>query len=185
MSDPVYRVLHENVDAFTDGGEAEIEGLQIRLATLRQHVDTLCNQIVDSDRVSDLQDHVLSIEEQVTEVREVLDRQQQEQVLRDQTLKCQLVEVQEDRLKGSKAQSNVLVLARFLKEDLLPAMAAHSHDPVITIYDDQHAIDQMPKCAFCGSPKEGGGPTCSQLECVAKLLSVPQRTMIKGKDSGN
>ena len=68
------------------------------------------------------------------------------------------------------------MLAKYLKEELLPALAAHSHEQLISSYFDQETIDKLPKCTFCGSPKENGNRTCGQLACVARVLSIPQNT---------
>ena len=190
---PFYESRDEDNDGAVHEGEAGIEALQIRLETLEQGMDAFGDLSEKLNSLSDLRDQVVGLEQLVRDLHEAIKQVQQQQAARAKALEYQLAEIQELGSKGAKAQTNVIAVANYLKEELLPALAEHSHGQMVMIYPDQETIDRLPKCGFCGKPKDHGRRACGEFECLAKVLKVSQATpdlkqrrqdLLAGNDQG-
>ena len=170
-----HHTTHEDLagdsEAATDGGPTEIETLQARAESLEENVDQLQELFESVKSLGGLRSQADGMQERLDDLHALVNTQLQEQALKVQALECQLAEARE---LGLKNQRSIIAVATYLKEEVLPPIAAHSHEQMVTVYRDQEAIDNLPKCSFCGQPKDHGRRTCGEFECLAKVLAISQ-----------
>ena len=140
-----HHATHEDLardsEAVTDGGTTEVETLQARAESLEENVEQLQELFENVKGLADPRGQLDDMLKLFDDLHVLVNTQLQEQALRVQALECQLVEARELGLNGAKAQRSVMVVATYLKEEVLPALAAHSHEQLVTIYRDQETID--------------------------------------------
>ena len=170
-----HHATHEDLardsEAVTDGGTTEVETLQARAESLEENVEQLQELFESVKGLADPRGQLDDMLKLFDDLHVLVNTQLQEQALKVRALECQLAEARE---LGFKNQRSIIAVATYLKEEVLPPIAAHSHEQMVTIYRDQEAIDNLPKCSFCGQPKDHGRRTCGEFECLAKVLAISQ-----------
>ena len=169
--------IEEGDDPQTAEGDEsmdENDELGARVDTIEERMESLFNLGESVSLLLDLPDQIAGLVEMYRDLQETQSRQRNEQSAKIQALEQGLSESKGNGVKGATAQSNVLALAEFVKEELIPAMTEHSHQPRVAIYPNQGTINNLPKCAFCGNVKKKGRRACGNFECVAKALRISE-----------
>ena len=165
-------VLEEDKDTSADEAELHVDSVSTRLEFLEIQVEALQDSGADLDICSQLRDQLINVQEEYRNLRASVAKLMEKDSLRFQAVESEMLEARRLASKGAQAQENVVALAEFIKEELIPALSANFEKPKIDVYPDQEAIDKLPKCSYCGESREEGRRTCGQLECVAKVLRI-------------
>jgi hypothetical protein len=137
-----------------------VEELKVRMDTIEESMEPLFNLAESVSLLLGLPDQIAGLMEMYRDLQETQNRQWNEQLATTKALELGLSESKGNGVKGATAQSNVVALAEFVKEEMLPAIAEHSHQPRVAIYPNQETISNLPKCAFCGNVRKEGRRTC-------------------------
>ena len=156
----------------TDDWSEEISLLGFRVERLEESMNALNNISERFDELAEVRDQVGGIREQLKAFEESFNRHLREDGAKATAWRKELSDVEALARKGAIAQQGVLTLAKFIKEDMLPALVQHAQGVIIKVYEDQQTIDQLPKCSYCGGSREEGQRTCGNFQCVAKVLRV-------------
>ena len=120
-------------DVGVEESQVEIESLSARLGVLEDIVDAISG---DQGRNAELQEHILRIEKQLQALIEVFDKTQEERRLRDQAVSQQIGDSRELEQKVANAQRDIITLAKYVKAEVLQAMAEHPREPILKVYPD-------------------------------------------------
>ena len=157
------------------GASAEVvdedDSLRNRVESLEAQVEVLLGLGENLSRLIVLQDQVVNLDERYRGLSDLQQKQWGEQSLRAQTIERGLSEVKLNALTGAAARRDVITLAAFVKEEVIPALGEHSHEPLLVIYPDQETIDKLPRCV-CGNVRKEDRRTCGRYQCVANALKV-------------
>jgi hypothetical protein len=148
------------------------EELRARMDTIEEHMEALFNLAESVSLLLGLPEQIAGLVEMYRDLQETQSRRWNDQSATTQALERALSESKENGVKGATAQSNVVALAQFVKEEMIPAMEEHSHQARVAIYTDQETIDRLPKCAYCGNVRKESRSTCGNFECLARALGI-------------
>ena len=145
--------IEEGDDVQTAEGDDSIENVEefkVRMDTIEEGMEALFNAAESVSLLLGLPDQIAGLMEMYRDLQETQNRQWNEQLATTKALELGLSESKGNGVKGATAQSNVVALAEFVKEELIPAMAEHSHEASVALCPNQESIDRLPKCAYCG-----------------------------------